>query len=651
MIRAFSTIPLAGSAALSDKSIDNKAYGGTLNSNNMKRVKNINHVPVMNTGGVLLSGATHGLQGAQLGSMIAPGIGTAIGGILGAGYGMFTQHKSNQREAQMLAEQEAQQAKLDHTLRYNRDRSMLSFNRPINSNSMYNFMPLGGVLNKLNLGDAGYGINGVPNMIDPKGQGSHVLNNLGDSGMVTNMAGGASGSHETGHNIPVQDSMGNVQGVAEPGEYIVKNRAGEDVVLSKRPPLNMAQKYEKLKAEEAKIQDEVGDVKTDPLVRNKLKRELFDTQEKIKNLPEEQEMLKELLGLNEQPQDMMGVGDPMMQGQEEMPMMAYGYNMGDPNRSGYTFAPGIYLPDTHVTPTHQTLNFVPPGVRPSFNFPQGRYLPGTHVTPTDQTLVTPDSLKSTPLDRVTITGQSSYNRHKGKQFSDALNIPKIDSTLRSSGPIAGMPKSGGLNLSGLASPQMLGMVSTIAASALQRHHLNKAQDRYSKLKYRPQTYTPVSERVDVGDQVAAANMAYADSRDNMVGSSAQGRNAMMGSASAWRFRNLNEIHGNANRLMTDLRRENVRGATDASNRNAVGRMAYEQDQARAYEDFELAKAGQIGALNQNNLNLLKEGEAMGLDVEKMKIIMSAFKDSGIASLAEFLEVMGKYQGTSESKRG
>lgn len=606
------TTPNVESAEL----VDNKKYGGYT-------MKKYNYVPVMNTGGRLMDAGLSAAQtGIQWGTMTGnPLIGVGAG-LVGGAISMI-QSGQEEKAAKLEAER---QAKLETSIRFNNDKLALNSFKPSNSTSMFNYMPQGG------------SINGNHRIAGPNASFGN-----GDGNMVLNPAGGTKGSHETGQNVPITDQGGQVQAIVEPGEVVTD----DGYVFSKR--LGFADKYTKLQKSKQELEKKLIDPKTSVIERNTLKRKLVETDMKIQTLPAEQEAVKEMLGLNEE-QQMMQPGMEQMPAEQEVPMMGDGgwsklNRSYTPQYTDYVTVPNINgiagnqssvgNPNPNVGFEKTTENGISTIVPSSTGF---TFMPGTHIKAGDG-----QSFSYTPKAIPVAHPSGSFNVQTLQDFEATNPIPY---SYKSSGEFD-VPEFDPSTLdknvkkSGITGSQALGMASSVLTHLQTNRALKKAYDKSKSVQYRPQVFNPLDERVDVNDQVSAANMAYADIRDNVVGSSAQGRNAVMANASANRFKNLNQIYGEANRAVQGIRNQNIIGRTQTANANALGLMGYDESQAQKHLEYQIGKIGGNNALNTTILNVLREKNMMNLDSDKLSAILLAIKDSGVSNHSDVKAMIDK----------
>lgn len=272
-------------------------------------------IPQMSWGTDVLPDVTAGATaGATVGSIGGPW-GTLIGGVVGAGAGLYTGNEKHQDKDKQEKIKQAELAKLsmknyappkmdeNYWSPYSRENTQGS--------RMYSSYAYGGVLKDAERNKLFRLADGTANMNEAEipTQNAEPINENAD--IVTNDNGGTDGSHEQGDNIPVQNQNGQVTAEVEPGEVIVDMPDGKKAALSKR--LGFAQKYLALND---KLKELTGLKSNDKFKNTEIERELEGIKTQMLSLPQQQEFVKQQMGIkndspNGVPQGGYGLyGDP-----------------------------------------------------------------------------------------------------------------------------------------------------------------------------------------------------------------------------------------------------------------------------------------------------------------------------------------------------
>lgn len=256
--------------------------------------------------------------------------------ILGTAGGLISNAIGAKRERQLMEQQEAEleatRLEQERKAKLYKDQTMLSY------------IPQQGYQDAMMYAGGGQ----MPGQLRlPRNQSMPIDEN---AQMALNSQGGIGGTHEQGANIPVKTREGQPVAEVEPGEVVVTTPDGNQFALSKR--LGFAQQYVKLQQQLDSLQKAKSKT-SDRVMINSLERQIKGLEQKINQLPQQQEMVKQQMQqqMQIQQQQMMPQGMPqgmpqqMMQGAmpNGVPQASYGTDIPPPD-----YVRGNALPFSHT---------------------------------------------------------------------------------------------------------------------------------------------------------------------------------------------------------------------------------------------------------------------------------------------------------------
>jgi hypothetical protein len=447
--------------------------------------------------------------------------------------------------------------------------------------------------------------------------------------IVTNNQGGLTGSHATGVNVPAVGANGRPVALLEPKEVKMKDSKGTDWVLSHK--LGMAQKYVQLNSMLEKA-NALYAQESNVTKRNTIARNIDKYKQMMDMLPQQQEIMKQQLGIKDAPQ--AGYGREL----GSNPIDRYNYQSSvNPNLLNINNIGGMYSSSMKdILARRNTIPTEYPTALPQFdNNPSDAFKYQTDNS--TRFKQKPVNLKfNTPLP--TSLGETG-NLGTGN-FAEKLN--KIGGTV-ANGKFAYGIKKGVDQLGGIGGVAKL--ASSFLTNALNNRDLNKQMDKVNNLKATPLKYRNLDDKVDYSAQQQGVEQSYRDAVSSTRGLSDSRTAAMMkGKFASDRVSMLNPIIENANNTSRGIRNQNVTGNNTILNANTQQQNELDRYKTEQSVGLGLAKITGRNQTLDNIYTILKEKNISDNDRTTMDLIVKTLGNNGVIDrnlAAEYERITGK----------